>query len=140
MKIVDANVLLYSTNSASTHHVAAHQWLATALGGTEAVGFPWVSLLAFIRLSTNPRVFPSPLSVDSAWDLVDSWLGQPSATIVAPTIRHPALLRGLLEPAGTAANLTTDAHLAALAIEHGAEVVSFDRDFARFDVRVVIPG
>lgn len=140
MKIVDANVLLYSTNTASTHHVAAHRWLAAALSGTEAVGFPWVSLLAFIRLSTNPRVFPSPLSVSSAWDLVDSWLGQPSATIVAPTTRHPALLRGLLEQAGTAANLTTDAHLAALAIEHGAEVVSFDRDFARFDVRVVIPG
>ena len=139
MKIVDANVLLYSVNSSSTQHAPARRWLSSALAGSEAIGFPWVSLLAFVRLSTNPRVFGSPLSIASAFDLVDSWLAQPPATIVAPTARHPAVLRGLLEQAGTASNLTTDAHLAALAVEHGADVVTFDRDFARFAVRVHRP-
>lgn len=101
---------------------------------------PWVSLLAFVRISTNPRVFPTPLPVPAACGLVDSWLAQPPATVVTPTHRHAQLLRGLLERAGTAGNLTTDAHLATLAIEHSAEVATFDRDFARFDVRVFVPG
>jgi toxin-antitoxin system PIN domain toxin len=139
MKIVDANVLLYATNSRSAQHVIAHRWLVSALAGTEAIGFPWISLLAFVRLSTNPRVFDSPLSIASAFDLVDSWLAQPPATVVEPTARHATVLHGLLEQAGTAANLTTDAHLAALAVEHSAEVATFDRDFARFAVRVYRP-
>ena len=140
MKIVDANVLLYATNSSSAQHSIAHRWLINALTGSEAIGFPWVSLLAFVRVSTNPRVFRSPLHVASAFDLVESWLAQPPATVVAPTARHSAVLRGLLEEAGTAANLTTDAHLAALAVEHGAEVVTFDRDFERFAVKVYRPS
>ena len=89
-------------------------------------------LLAFIRLTTSPRVFQSPLSTSEALDLVDSWLAQPCATVVHPTSRHAPVLRDLLEPLGTAGNLTTDAHLAALAIEHGAELCSTDRDVSRF--------
>ncbi len=139
MKIVDANVLLYAANSGSVQHVTAYRWLVRALAGSEAIGLPWMSLLAFVRVSTNPRVFDSPLPIASAFDLVDSWLAQPTATVVAPTLRHAAVLRGLLEQAGTDANLTTDAHLAALAVEHGAEVVTFDRDFARFAVKVYRP-
>ena len=89
-------------------------------------------LLAFIRLTTSPRVFQSPLSTSEALDLVDSWLAQPCATVVHPTSRHASVLRELLEPLGTAGNLTTDAHLAALALEHGAELCSTDGDFSRF--------
>ncbi len=139
MKVVDANVLIYAINGDSAHHEVARHWPATALSESEAVGFPWVSLLAFVRLSTNPRIFAAPLSIPSAFDLVDSWLGQPPAVVVSPTGRHPSILRGLLERSGSAANLTTDAHVAALAIENNAEVVTFDRDFARFAVRVHIP-
>jgi len=139
MKIVDANVLLYAVNADSAHHDSAQRWLTSSLGGNEALGFPWVSLLAFVRVSTNPRIFASPLLISAAFDLVDSWLGQPPSTVPAPTARHAALLRGLLEQTGAAGNLTTDAHLAALAIEHSADVVTFDRDFARFAVRVHIP-
>ena len=139
MKIVDANVLLYAVNADSAHHDRARRWLLKSLTGNEAIGFPWVSLLAFVRVSTNPRIFASPLPISAAFDLVDSWLGQPPSTVPAPTARHAALLRGLLEQTGAAGNLTTDAHLAALAIEHSADVVTFDRDFARFAVRVHIP-
>ena len=139
MKIVDANVLLYAVNADSAHHDRARRWLLKSLTGNEAIGFPWVSLLAFVRVSTNPRIFASPLSISAAFDLVDSWLGQPPSTVPAPTARHAALLCGLLEQTGAAGNLATDAHLAALAIEHSADVVTFDRDFARFAVRVHLP-
>ena len=102
------------------------------LSGTETFALAWVVLLAFIRLTTSPRVFQSPLSTSEALDLVDSWLAQPCVTVVHPTSRHAPVLRDLLEPLGTAGNLTTDAHLAALTIEHGAELCSTDRDFSRF--------
>ncbi|MEP6561398.1 MAG: TA system VapC family ribonuclease toxin, partial [Nakamurella sp.] len=126
-------------NTSSQQHAAAHRWLTGALAGNEAVGFPWVSLLAFIRISTNPRVFSSPLPIGTAFNLVESWLGAPPATILAPTARHQAVLRDLLEQSGSAGNLTTDAHIAALAIEHRAEIATFDRDFERFAVRVHVP-
>ena len=102
------------------------------LSGSETVAFCWSVLLAFVRLSTRPVVFEHPLTPDEALDLVDGWLGQPCATVIEPTSRHTATLRDLLAPLGTAGNLTTDAHLAALAIEHGAELCSYDTDFARF--------
>jgi hypothetical protein len=91
-----------------------------------------VVLLAFIRLTTNSRVFQEPLEPAEAFDIVDGWLAQPCATVVHPTDRHPAALRELLEPLGTAGNLTTGAHMAALAVEHGAELCSSDVDFSRF--------
>jgi uncharacterized protein len=93
-----------------------------------------------VRLATNPRVFAAPLTVQEAFDLVDSWLERPNATVVHPTDRHTGLLRELLLSLGTAGNLTSDAHLAALSIEHGAELCSIDGDFARFPrVRWVNP-
>lgn len=139
MKIVDANVLLYAVNRQSVQHDAAHRWLSAALSGNEVVGLPWVSLLAFIRLSTSRRIFASPLTPVDAMALVESWLSRPAAVTVEPTSRHLSILRGLLEQAGTAGNLTTEAHIAALAIEHGGAVVSFDRDFERFGIRVQLP-
>ncbi|MBI2159935.1 MAG: type II toxin-antitoxin system VapC family toxin [Candidatus Rokubacteria bacterium] len=132
MKVVDANLLLYATDRRSPRHEAARSWLEGRLSGDETIGFAWVVLLAFLRLSTNPHVFERPLSVERALDVVDGWLGQPCAVIVQPGDRHPAVVRQLLRPLGTAGNLVNDAHLAALAIEHGAELNSCDADFSRF--------
>jgi toxin-antitoxin system PIN domain toxin len=132
VRIPDANVLLHAVNRSAEQHPAARSWLEVSLGGSEPVGFTWVALLAFLRLSTRRGLFPTPLDAETATTYVEEWLGQPPARIVHPTGRHLAVLRGLLLEAGTAGNLTTDAHLAAVTIEHGAELWSFDRDFARF--------
>ena len=132
MKLLDANLLIYAVNRDTPLHVPAKAWLEEALSGTEAIGFSWIVLLAFLRLSTRARVFDTPLSTEEAFGLIDSWLSQPCVTIVQPTARHSAVLRDLLLPRGTAGNLTMDAHLAALASEHGATLCSTDGDFARF--------
>jgi uncharacterized protein len=133
MQLVDANVLLHAVNERSREHAAARDWLQEALDGTEAVAFAWTVVLAFLRVSTHPAVFPRPLGSDQSADIVEFWLNAPAAVTVEPTRRHLPLLRGLLERAGVTGNLVGDAHLAALALEHGATVVSFDRDFARFE-------
>lgn len=132
MKLVDANVLLYAVNEADPQHDRARTWLDSSLGGREPVGFAWVVLLAFVRIATRPEVFPRPLNVDEATGVVSHWLGQPSAVSVDPTPRHLGLLAGLLSESGAGGNLVTDAHLAALALDLKATVVTFDRDFARF--------
>jgi len=132
VKVVDVNLLLYAVDEASPHHKLAKPWVESQLSGSETFAFAWAVLLAFIRLGTNPRVFESPLTLDAALDLVDSWLEQPCSTVIHPTDRHSQLLRELLAPFGTAGNLTSDAHLAALSVEHGAELCSADADFARF--------
>jgi toxin-antitoxin system PIN domain toxin len=140
MKIVDANLLLYATDSRSPRYGRARLWLERQLSGDETMAFAWIVLLAFVRLSTNPRVFERALSADRAFDVVESWLDQPCAVIVHPGDRHPAILRQMLRPLGTAGNLVNDAHLAALAVEHGAELNSCDSDFSRFPgVRWVDP-
>jgi uncharacterized protein len=132
VKLVDANLLLYAVDERSPHHRDAKAWFERQLSGSETCGFAWAVLIAFVRLATNPRVFAAPLTADEALDLVDSWLERPNATVVHPTDRHSGLLRELLLSLGTAGNLTSDAHLAALSIEHGAELCSGDSDFARF--------
>jgi toxin-antitoxin system PIN domain toxin len=132
VKLPDVNLLVYAVDESSRHHTGARSWLEQALSGTEEVGFAWLALLGFIRISTNPSALGNPLSPARAFEFVDSWLGQPVATVVQPTSEHAATLRRLLEPLGTAGNLTGDAHLAALAIEHGAELCSRDADFSRF--------
>lgn len=132
MKIVDANLLLYATDTRSPRHGVARSWLERQLSGDETMAFAWVVLLAFVRLSTNPRVFERALSADRAFDVIGRWLDQPCAIIVHPGDRHRAILRQLLRPLGTAGNLVNDAHLAALAVEHGAELNSCDSDFSRF--------
>ena len=140
MKLPDANVLLYAIDERSPRHAAARDWLNDALSGTETVGFAWIVLLAVVRLATRAVVFENPLEVGQALDLVDGWLAQPPATVVHPTDRHASVLRELLVPLGSAGNLTTDAHLAALAVEHGADLCSSDADFSRFSgVRWVDP-
>ena len=108
---------------------------------TQAVGFAWVAMLAFLRISTSPVILPTPLTSEEAMQQVQSWLGAPAAVVSQPTSRHAGVLAGLIRETGTAGNLTTEAHLAAIAIEHGAEIVSYDRDFGRFSgVRHRLPG
>jgi uncharacterized protein len=119
-------------NRDAPHHLASRRWLDAALSGDEAIGFAWVVLLAFLRLATRPGLFPHPLPVEQAMVVLEAWLGRPMAILLEPTARHLSLLNGLLTPLATAGNLVSDAHLAALAIEYGGEVVSFDADFARF--------
>ena len=132
MKIVDANVLLYAVNSASEHHVASRRWLDGSLSGSDSVGFAWVPLLAFVRLTTKVGLFPSPLSPSEAMALVTEWLAAPGAVTVGPTSRHVDVLAGLLARVGAGGNLVNDGHLAVLAVEHRATIVSYDSDFGRF--------
>lgn len=141
MKLVDANVLIYAVNADAAHHHAAKTWLDRALSGGATVGFCWPVMLAFLRLVTKRALFPHPLEVEAATEIIDGWLAQPAARVVAPTQRHLEILARILAEAGEGGNLVNDAHLAALAIEHRAEVVTFDRDFARFPkLRWSIPG
>ena len=107
-------------------------WLETTLSGRETVAFSWNVILAFVRLTTRPGLSRNPLSPERAFDLVAAWLDQPSATVVNPGPKHLGILRGLLTSLGTGGNLTSDAHLAALAIEQNTELCSCDADFARF--------
>jgi toxin-antitoxin system PIN domain toxin len=132
VKLPDVNLLLYAIDEGSPAHQGARRWLEQTLSGTEEVGFAWTVLLGFVRISTNPVVFERALAAEEAFDFVDGWLDQPVAAVVHPTTEHAAILRRLLETEGTAGNLTSDAHLAALAIEHGAELCSRDADFSRF--------
>lgn len=132
MRAVDANVLLHAVNSAADRHREARSWLDAALSGGATVGFSWVVLLAFLRLSTKAGLFPRPLPVDAALARVRAWLAQPTSVVLEPTPRHLEVLAGLVTTTGTGGNLTSDAHLAALAVEHRATVVTYDRDFGRF--------
>ncbi|MES2208713.1 MAG: type II toxin-antitoxin system VapC family toxin [Chloroflexota bacterium] len=132
MQLVDANILIYAVNADAPNHAVCRRWLDAALGANDPVGFAWIALLAFLRVVTNPTVLAEPWSVHEATDQVRTWLTAPAAVVVEPTARHADVLAGLLSGVGTAGNLVSDAHLAALATEHLATVVTFDLDFARF--------
>jgi toxin-antitoxin system PIN domain toxin len=132
VKLVDANLLVYGINEDAPLHERARGWLEGALVGQETVAMTWPVLLAFLRLTTRRAVFPRPLTVEQAIGIVDEWLALPSVVIVHPGQRHWAILREFLTVTGSAGNLTSDAHLAAIAVEHGAELCSTDGDFARF--------
>jgi toxin-antitoxin system PIN domain toxin len=132
MILVDANLLLYAAMEDAPRHAAARTWLEARMNGVARVGLPWESLLAFCRLTTNPRVFGRPLDIDTAWRQVRAWLDVPVAWIPTPTERHADALGRLLAATNATANLVPDAHLAALAIEHGLTLCTTDGDFARF--------
>lgn len=132
MIVPDANLLIYSTNERASLNREAKRWLESILSSGEPVGFAWNVLLAFIRLSTRPGMFEKPLNANVALDQVDDWISQPATTVIHPGPRHTEIMRSLLSPLGVAGDLTSDAHLAALAIEHDAELCSADSDFARF--------
>jgi toxin-antitoxin system PIN domain toxin len=132
MILPDVNLLIYAANADAPMHRGARAWLENTLSGHEPVGLCWAVLLAFVRLTTRPGLFRTPLPPDAAFAAIAEWLEQPGVQILHPGPRHLSILRGLLEPLGTAGNLTSDAHLAALAIEHNALLCSSDGDFARF--------
>ena len=132
MILVDANILLYAEDSLQPRHQQARAWWDNQLSGSGVVCLCWTVLSAFIRIGTNPRVFEHPLSLEQALARVQSWLDQPCTRVIRPTARHWTVFKQVLTDGQAVANLVTDAHLAALAIEHGCELASTDSDFARF--------
>jgi toxin-antitoxin system PIN domain toxin len=132
MILIDANLLVYAHVSSMTQHGAAREWLDQRLNEPAPVGLPWPSLLGFTRLVTNPRIFERPRTMEQAWRQIESWIDCPSVWIPLPTERHRELLGPLLAHTGGRSNLVPDAHLAALALEHGLILCSSDGDFARF--------
>ena len=132
MILVDANLLVYAHVSSFAQHERAREWLDGQLNGPARVGLPWPSLLAFLRLVTNPRIFEKPERSEEAWAQVQGWLHQDNVGIPQPTERHAEVLGALLATAGVQGNLVPDADLAALAIEHGLTLCSTDGDFGRF--------
>ena len=133
MILPDINLLIHAVDESSDYHEGAKAWWEDVLSSTATVGLCYPTMLGFVRLVTNRRVFTAPMSILEATDCVSGWLAQPNTTIVVPTPRHWPLLETLLHATGIGADLTTDAHIAALAIEHGYTVFSNDADFARFD-------
>jgi len=130
--LIDANFLLYAHDSSSPVYETAHRWFLEVLDGPEPVGLPWSAVLAFIRISTSPKIFKVPFSTERAVEAVDFWFSRPAATFLHTGEEHWPYLRDLLLKTGTKAPLVTDAHLAALAIEHHATLVTRDGDFSLF--------
>jgi toxin-antitoxin system PIN domain toxin len=130
--LVDANLLLYAEDSLSAHHHAARQWWDGRLSGTELVGVCWPVLTAFLRIATNPRLHRRPLTLHEATERVQSWFGQPCVRLVQPTEGHWSIFQKMLRDGNATGNLVSDAHLAALAVEHNCELQSTDADFRRF--------
>ena len=132
MILVDANLLLYAEDSLSVHHEAACDWWDKQLSGTDTVALCWPVLTAFLRIATNPRIHRRPLTLKEATERVQSWLAQPCVRLVHPTGEHWTIFQKMLRDGNATANLVSDAHLAALAVEHNCELQSTDGDFGRF--------
>lgn len=131
MILVDANLLVYATVEQMPQHSKAREWLSVSLSAKARVGLPWASLLAYLRIVSNPRVFSRPVPIFEAWKQVANWLAQPPVWIPQPTERHAEILEEMMG-AISSSNHIPDAHLASLAVEHGLEMMSADRGFARF--------
>lgn len=132
MILVDANLLLYAVNRDLPQHDAAREWWESVLSQRAPVALAWVVILAFLRISTSPRVFERPLGIEAATAYVNEWLAIPNVRPISPGPGHWRILQQLITLSGAGGNLTTDAHLAALAIEQGATLYSTDNDFKRF--------
>lgn len=130
--LVDANLLLWAHHGSFPEHEPARSWWSATLTETPLVGIPWPTILAFVRISTHPRVFERPADVTATWRVVEGWLDRPNVRTPVPTDRHPALFAEMLRTGRATADHTSDAHLAALAVEWGLELVSADADFARY--------
>jgi len=132
MKLLDLNLLIYAVNEDTANHNTAKSWLETQFNGTESIGIPWIVILGFLRIMTNGKIFPNPLTEEAALNLIDAWLQHPLIQIPEPGVNHWSLVKELILETGTAGNLTSDIHLAAIAIEHGAKLYTLDADFSRF--------
>ena len=140
MTLIDANLLLYAYNPSFPRHTAARQWLEETFSRPEPVRLAWVIILAFLRIGTSPRAFEHPLSIEEATAIVSQWLSLPHVALLQPGDRHWEILSAILPDAQVRGALVSDAHIAALALEHGATLSSTDRDFVRFrGLRVVNP-
>jgi toxin-antitoxin system PIN domain toxin len=138
--LIDANLLLFAVDAESRFHVTARDWLASQLNGEQRIGLPWQSLTAFLRIISHPGISKRPLEPDAAWELIEEWLACDVAWVPTPTAMHARVLGELVKRYQLRGNLIPDAHLAALAIEHGVGVCSADTDFARFtDLRWINP-
>lgn len=133
MIVPDVNVLIYAMDANSPHHRTAWPWWQSALRGSEHIGFGWAVVTGYVRITTNPRVMSTPLTVEQAMSHVRSWLDAPRAHIISPGAEHLHMMERLLAPLGRGGTVVSDAHLAALALEHGGTVYSADADFGRFD-------
>jgi len=140
VKLVDVNVLLYAYDREAPHHVACKAWLEAAFNSEELVALPWLTLVAFIRITTNSKAYKRPLENTDACEIVTGWIARPNVRVIEAGERFWEILRGQIVEAQVSGPLVSDAALAALAIEHGAAVVSTDRDFRRFrGLRLVDP-
>lgn len=132
MILVDANLLIYAHVKSFPQHEQARSWLDARLNGDDPVGLPWPCLLAFLRITTNPKMFERPEPISAAWSQVESWLSAERVWIPSPTARHQEILGRLLSGSKIRGNLVQDVHLAAISIEHGLTLCSTDADFAKF--------
>ena len=132
MKLVDVNLLIYAVNRDAPEHRNAKRWFESAVSGAESIGIAWTVILAFLRITTRPGILQRPLVQEAAIGYIDEWLALPNVELVVPGDGHWRILSNLLRANGTLGNLTSDAHLAALALENGADVYSADYDFQRF--------
>ena len=140
MILIDANLMLYAYDSSSEHHNKARIWLEKVLSEPQPARVAWVTILAFLRISTNRKIFENPFTISEATSIVQEWLEHPILDLLHPTQRHWTILSKLLKDGQANGPLVMDAHLAALAIEHGAKLYTTDKDFSRFDdIQVVNP-
>ncbi len=140
MTILDANILLYFYNADAPEHAKVAAWLEKLFNSPGVIGLPWATIWAFLRISTNPRIWPNPKSVEKAFDTVREWLAHPGVRIVHPGPRHAEILERLVGEYQAPGPMVSDAALAAIAFEYGATLASTDRDFSRFpDLRWINP-
>lgn len=132
MILVDANLLLYAKLADLPQHAAARAWLEGELNAPTRVGLPWESLMAFLRIATNPRIFPRPLGAGEAWEQVEEWLALPNVWVPGPVSTHASIVGRLIRETGATAKLMPDAHLAAIALGHGLMLCTADADFRIF--------
>ena len=132
MILIDANILIYAYNEVSSEHKAARRWLSEVLAGQIPVNLPWISLMAFIRVTTNKRLFDKPYSTDEAFDVVANWLSAPASRAIHPGDEHLQLVKQIARFNKLEGSDLTDAHLAAIAIEHGLRIATTDVDFPKF--------
>ena len=132
MIIPDINILIYAVNKDSKYHSSAKKWFEKTLSEDEPVGLAWIVILGFLRIITSGKIMPRPLQPEAAYNIIETWFGLQVVQTINPTEQHWKILKELLGPLSTAGNLTSDAHLAALTIEHSACLYSTDNDFGRF--------
>ena len=133
MILTDANILIYAYNELASEHRSARTWLRTSLAGPEPIAFSWLAIMAFVRVATNKKIFSKPYSTNESFDVVENWLSAPGSLILTPGGEHLKIVKRLANESGVYGAMLTDAHIAALAIEHGITLATTDSDFSQFN-------